>query len=301
MLQASYTESTTAYITQSSPPMRQGHFMTDSRRITYASYASTFWQRVFIQITEAITGRARLQKIYDALLDEHLEQQTFWQAALNRLGIKTQINNANLDKVRPDRPLIVIANHPFGVVDGLIICELISRIRPNFKVVLNHVLCQDQRIDKHILPIEFAPTREAKIRNLATRKACLQVLAENGTIIIFPAGGVATASNPFGNAEDLEWKPFTTKLVEKSQASVLPIYFHGQNSTFFQIASKISETLRIGLLVYEVNNKCNSCIQVEVGDQIEFEELTHLVDSQARTDVLRNRVFALKVLSTTNR
>lgn len=268
--------------------------MTDSRKITYSSYANSLWQRLLIHITEFITGRKALQRIYDQLLDQHLEGTTFWAEALKRLKITVEIDQRQLDAVPKDIPLVVIANHPFGVVDGLAICEQVARIRPHFKIVLNDVLCQDSRIDQHVLPIDFSPTRAAQKENLATRKACIEELAKGGTIIIFPAGGVSTAPTTFGEIQDLDWKPFTAKLLEKSQANVLPLFFHGQNSRLFQFVSQFSETLRIGMLVKEVNNKRGSVLKIEVGQLIPYSDLASLESTEYRIAYLRDKVMHLK-------
>ena len=268
--------------------------MTNSRRITYSSYASSLWQRLLIHLTEFFTGRHSLQKIYDQVLDQHLDNTTFWSEALKQLNVQVNVKGNTVDKISAKVPLIVIANHPFGVIDGLAICDLVSKVRPDFKIVLNHVLCQDSRIDKHVLPIDFSPTRAAKVENLNTRKACLAELAQGGTVIIFPAGGVSTASSSFGKALDLEWKPFTVKLIEKSQASDLPLFFHGQNSALFQFVSQFSETLRVGMLVKEVNNKRNGAIDIQIGDIIPYDQLAPLESTHARILHLRRAVYALE-------
>ena len=267
--------------------------MTDSRKITYSSYANSLWQRFLIHLTEFFTGRKALQDIYDQLHDQHLEGTTFWAEALRRLNITVDIDQTRLDAIPQDIPLVVIANHPFGVVDGLAICQQVARIRPNFKIVLNHVLCQDSRIDQHVLPIDFSPTRAAQKENLATRKACIEELAKGGTIIIFPAGGVATAPSTFGTIEDIDWKPFTAKLLEKSQANVLPLFFHGANSRLFQFVSQFSETLRVGMLVKEVNNKRGSELKIEVGELIPYGELDALESTETRIHYLRDKVMNL--------
>jgi len=267
--------------------------MIDSRKITYASYAQSRFQKAMIHCLEMLTGRGALQRLYDALVDESLKDTSFWQAAVERLELSIDTDMSQLMSVPENEPLVVIANHPFGVVDGIAICHLISLIRPNFKVVLNHVLCQDSRIDRHVLPIDFGTNRAAKVNNLATRKACLKELGAGGTIIIFPAGGVSTAEKVFGLATDLYWKPFTTKLIEKSKASVLPIRFHGQNSWLFHWVSKFSLTLRVGMLVKEVNNKINSTIKTSIGNLIPYSELEPMESTEAKTQYLRDRVYSL--------
>lgn len=268
--------------------------MTDTRKITYSTYADKVWQRGLIHLAEWFTGRKKLQALYDSLQDQDLENTTFWAEALKRLNVNLDTQIAQLEKVPANQPLVVVANHPFGVVDGLVICHLVSLIRPNFKIVLNDVLCQDSRIEKHVLPIDFAPTRAAQKENLRTRNACIEELNAGGTVIIFPAGGVSTSPSIGSTATDLDWKPFTQKLIDKSKASVLPMYFHGQNSFLFQLFSQFSLTLRIGMLVREVINKRNSTLKIEIGELIPFEDIEAIGTPEARLEHLRQSVYNLR-------
>ena len=150
---------------------------------------------------------------------------------------------------------MLLANHPFGVVDGLALTVLASRIRPEFRVITNSVLCVDERTENRLLPIDFEESRDAMRRNIETKRTALRALAAGECVAIFPSGGVATAVLGLRPAVDLEWHTFVAKLIRSSQATVVPVFFHGQNGPLFQLASKLSLTLRLSLLLREVNNK----------------------------------------------
>ena len=118
-------------------------------------------------------------------------------------------------------------------------------------------------------------------------------MRNDGTVVIFPGGGVSTAQRWFGPALDLEWKRFTAKLVQTTRATVVPIFFHGQNSRLFQIVSQFSLTLRLALLLKEVKNKMGLTIDVTIGSPIPYRELEHIKDRQELLDTLRMITYNL--------
>jgi putative hemolysin len=142
------------------------------------------------------------------------------------------------------------------------------------------------------LPIDFRETDEALARNLETRNAAIGLLREGATIIVFPAGGVATAPRPFGRAVELPWKLFTARMVQ-ARASVLPVYFEGQCSPLFHVASRLSMTLRLSMLIREFRRTVGQKLVARVGDVIAFEELRSGSDRRALIAELYERVHAL--------
>ena len=122
----------------------------------------------------------------------------------------------------------------------------------------------------------------------------MRLLKEGVTIIVFPAGGVATAKRGFGRAEDLPWKIFPAKLIQAAQANVLPIYFDGQNGALFHIASKISLTLRLSLLIREFKRLSGSTISARVGAMIGWDELGSIPDRKDLLGRIYDAVFAMQ-------
>ncbi|MEM8488736.1 MAG: lysophospholipid acyltransferase family protein, partial [Bacteroidota bacterium] len=196
-------------------------------------------------------------------------------------------------QIPKEGPLVVIANHPFGVLDGLTICHLASRMRANFQILTNSVLCQDPALDPYLLPVSFDETREAMHMNINTKQEALKTLNSGGAVVIFPGGGISTAVSWRGEVTDLEWKRFAAKLIQLSRATVIPIYFHGQNSRLFQFVSQFSLTLRLSLLLYEVNRMMGTTLQLEIGDPLPFAKLAPIKDRQALLDYLREHVYGL--------
>ena len=143
------------------------------------------------------------------------------------------------------------------------------------------------------LPIDFSESPEAIKTNLATRSAARRLLRDGVTIVVFPAGGVATAENPAGKAEELPWKTFTARLIQLAKAAVLPVYFEGQNSWLFHFVSRYSVTVRLALMVSELRNFIGVTVPVHVGAVVPFEELASRADRQGLTLELYARVHQL--------
>ena len=263
-------------------------------KLTYASPADPLPKQVLIRSIERLTGRRRLERIYNTVLATEPDHRQLWQAALRHLRVHVQYDANQLSKVTPTGPLVLIANHPYGVLDGLIICHFAALLRPDFKILINKALCQEPRVARYMLPIDFSETAEATLTNIDAKQRALATLNADNAVVIFPAGGIATTVHgPFGRAVDLEWKLFVTKLIQMTQATVLPIYFHGQNSRLFQLASHMSLTLRLALIIHEVNRKAGTTIQVSIGDPMPYQTLASMRKRKELLSYLRTSIYAL--------
>ena len=261
-----------------------------THKLSYASAEDPWWKRNLIRFLEFLTGRPKIERLYKELREMDLVPNKVWDVALEKLEVSAVYDKRQLDKIPHEGPLVFISNHPFGVLDGLLLGQLVSCVRKEFSVLVHDALTkQDERLDKFLLPVDFRETKEALHTNIETRKKSMETLQAGNALAIFPAGGVSTSPKGFGKAQDLEWKRFTAKLIQRSKATVVPVYFHGQNSRLFQLVSQISQLLRYGLLLHEVRNKMGDQIQVTVGDPIPFEELSEIKDRQQLLDHLRAR------------
>jgi putative hemolysin len=263
------------------------------KQFTYASPEDSWLKRWVITTVEKLTGSKHLQKIYDELHEETPNPFDVWENALGKLNIKLDFEASQLDKVPKEGPLIFVANHPFGVVDGAILLHLVTRVRKDYFLLINEVLSHEPIMEGHLLPVDFRGDERALQTNLRTKEQTTERLREGEALAIFPSGAVATSLKLFGPVEEFPWRRFICTRIHETQCTVVPVYFHGQNSRLFQFVSKISMNLRLGLLLYEVMNKRNSTIKLAVGDPIHYDQMSKYPDRQDLIDFLKARTMSL--------
>jgi putative hemolysin len=267
------------------------------RELTYASPNDARLKRWVIHTIEGLSGREKFLPLYRYWRNHIVPKSARpYGEVLDLVDVKLKIKTRGQawpPAVPTGTPLVIIANHPYGIGDGISILAMAEQMGRPFKVLINNQLLRIPEIRPYSLPIDFEETREAQVTNLATRKAALALLAAGTTLIVFPAGGVATAKTPFGRAVDLPWKLFTARLVQSARASVLPVWFEGQNGPLFQLASKFSLTLRLSLLVSEFRKFAGSTLRVNVGEIVPFAGLAHAGDRKLLTQELHDLVHAL--------
>ena len=261
---------------------------------SYAAPDAPRFKRFVIRFIERMTGQPYLRWLYEDYHYEPSKKETFWDAAIRRLELKVTLDEDKLKKWPKSGPLVVVCNHPFGVLDGLTICHIVSKVRTDFRILTNSVLYRAEEIRPFLLPIDFEETAEALKTNLKSRADAKAHLIGGGCLIIFPAGGVSTTPKIWHKtAIDADWKTFTARMISQARAPVAPVYFAGQNSRLFQLASHVSMTLRLSLLFKEVHNKIGSEIRVRIGDVVPYESLAAIHDRHSFMQHLRQLTYAL--------
>ncbi len=262
--------------------------------LSYAAYFEDPLKRRLVQAVERLSGQPRIKALYDHYRTHLAKDVPFFEAAIRLLDIDVRFSASRLAEIPTEGPLVVVANHPFGVLDGLVISWLISLRRPDFKVLTNSVLDGVPEARPYLLPVDFGITRHAIEANVAMRRAALAFVRDGGCVIVFPSGGVATTPRPFDPlAVDDEWKPFTAKLITQARAHVTPVYFDGQNSRLFQIASHLSLELRLALVFREVKRRMGKALRVEIGETLTPEQLEAAGKRKGLMEYLRERTYAL--------
>ncbi len=251
--------------------------------------------QLFIMITELLTGKLKLKKLYDEYLSENRPPQLFWDDAVTKLDLKLITNFKKNSYIPSKGKLIIIANHAFGVADGVSICSVLSKVRQDYKMVTHKVLRQADAVKDKILPIDFNETKEALLTNINTRKEAEKVLLNDGVIVLFPSGRIATKKNLNKNtkADDGEWKQWVSKLILKTKSPVLPIFFDGQNSQWYHMANKLGLTFRYSLCMYELKRKIGDSINMYFGSIISYEDLAEIGDIKEITLHLRSVTYSL--------
>ncbi|MEM9247205.1 MAG: lysophospholipid acyltransferase family protein [Pseudomonadota bacterium] len=265
-----------------------------ARDISYATSVQSRSGRALVRVVENATGRLGLIKRADGYAEEVAAGRDFWDVMVSRYGLSLDIVGGSLANIPRDGPLVMIANHPYGILDGLIMGHLLAETRGDFRILANSVFRRAEELNRVVLPVSFDGTKEAMRLNIETRKTCLTYLEQGGAIGVFPGGTVATAARPFGKPMDPGWRGFTGKMVAKSEAAVLPIFFEGHNSRLFQLASHLHVTLRMALLIKEFKARVDEPVRLVIGKPIPRERLEpHARDPKAMMDFLRAQTYAL--------
>ena len=262
---------------------------------TFATSEVSSLSQNFIKIIELFTGKLKLKKLYDQYLIENNPPEKFWHDALKKLQLNLIPHYQSLKKIPSKGRLIVVANHAFGVADGVSICSLISTVRQDYQMITHKVLRQAEAVREKIIPIDFSNTKDAILNNIQSRKFAEKNLNKEGLIVIFPSGQIATKSKLGKNnkADDGDWKQFTSKLAIKTKSPILPMFFEGENSQLFHIANKLGQTFRYSLMMYELKRKIGDNINIHVGNIIESEKLIEIGDLKEITKYIREQTYAL--------
>ena len=261
---------------------------------TFATSEVNKLSQSFIKITELFTGKLTLKKLYDQYLLENNPPENFWQDALIKLKLELICHYHSDQKIPKEGRLIVVANHAYGVADGVSMCSVIAKVRQDYQMITHKVLRQAEAVKEKIIPIDFTQNKEAVLSNIKARKDAEELLKNDGVIVIFPSGQIATKENLKNpKADDGEWKQFVSRLVKKTESPVLPMYFEGQNSQLYHIANKIGQTFRYSLMMYELKRKIGDTINIHIGEIIPFSKLAEIGDLIEITKFLREKTYSM--------
>jgi len=268
----------------------------DKRKLSYSGTFTDPKKIYSIRAIEWLTGKIPLLRLIRKFEKSGVKEgREFFTQALEFMGIDLITPQENVDKIPATGPLIVVANHPHGMVDGMVMAELVGRRREDFLILTRSLISGVKEISQFMLPVPFPHEEDALNESLRMRKTAMKHLTDGGVIILFPAGEVASAKTWFGPAIESDWNPFTAKMINRSGATVLPIYFPGQNSRLYLIADQISATMRQGLLLHEVVHSLNKPLRPVVGRPLPPEEMKHWGANQRGFMAwLRDHTLALK-------
>jgi len=266
----------------------------DTKYFSYADPNDPIHRKALIRSIEFVSGQPYLYNIYREYQKNPDRWNSFWDGCVDLLQLDIDFDEEKIKKIPSEGPLMIVANHPFGVLDGLVICWLTSKIRSEFKVLTHSLLLRASETKDFLLPIDFSENKNAMITNLETRKTARKILDEGGTIVVFPGGTVSTTKKFYNRtALDPSWRNFTSRLIKRSKPTILPLHFTGQNSFLFQTASHLSETLRSSLLFHEVKRRINTKVPVIIGDPISYSDIDENLSNTELSEYLRNTTYKI--------
>ncbi|MCI4660746.1 MAG: lysophospholipid acyltransferase family protein [Neomegalonema sp.] len=252
---------------------QEGAASINPRDMSYALSARSKAGQWLVRVTENLTGRLPvLYRLwgYDA---DVAAGTPIWDVVWKRYGLSFEQLGEPIETIPAHGPVILLSNHPFGILDGMAIGKLLHDRRPDFKIMANSVFAQAPELAPHILPVDFAEEKAAVSRNIAMRKEAMAYLRGGGAVSIFPGGAVSSAQRAFGYPFDPEWKPFAAKLISATSAPVIPVFFDGRNSTLFEAAGRLTPAFRYGLHIHEFWRRIGQPVRVVIGKPIPQAEI----------------------------
>lgn len=277
-------------------PEPVSHTRYDRRSLTYSNTFDNLLQRNVIRGMEWMTGKLTILRLIRKFEKQGAPQgQAFWKACLDVMGIPVTTPAEQLARIPADGPVVVVANHPHGMVDGMILAELVGRRRLDYKILTRSVLTGiDEVASSYMIPVPFPHDPEAQKKMIEMRARAMAHLKEGGLVSLFPSGVVASSKSLFGPAIEAEWNVFTAQMIRRSGAKVVPIHFTGGNSRWYHMANQVSATLRQGLLLHEIVHSLNHPQAPIVGDVIAEDQMARLQkDPRGFMAWLREHTLAL--------
>lgn len=252
----------------------------DRRSLSYASTFDDPWKARTISAMELFTGKLKILRLIRKFEQRGTPSgQAFWRAALDTMGINLTTPQQQLDRIPKDGPVVVVANHPHGMVDGMIFADLIGRVRPDYRILTRSLLTSiDEVAGSYMIPVPFPHDPDAQRKGVEMRAKAMAHLKDGGVVALFPSGVVASSESWWGPAVEAEWNVFTAKMIRRSGAQVVPMRFPGQNSRAYQIANQISPMLRQGLLLHEIAHACDKPQGPIVGHPLSQQEIDRWAD-----------------------
>ncbi len=241
-----------------------------------------------------LDGFNRIQEKYISLTGA-----PFAASVLDEIGVRYHIPEHQLDRIPSEGAFIIVCNHPYGSLDGLILETLVGARRPDLKVLTTFMLTLIPGLSDSFIPVDNFSTGAA--RSLNGLRAALEHLSGGHPLALFPAGEVSTWQKKKNRTalgkgrivEDIPWADSVIKLVKNSGLPVIPMYFQGGNSKLFHRLGRIHPRLRTLRLPREMFNKNGSLVEVRIGQAIQPDDFASL-DVPSLGRYLRNRCYALE-------
>lgn len=239
----------------------------------------------------AVTQLDRLGGLYEKARGG--DAKDFAERILAGLEVEGAVVRGSVEGIPREGPLLVVANHPFGGIEGLVLLNLLMQVRPDVKIMANQMLEQLSELRPNMIFVNPFGGGEAAAGNVAPLRQCLRWLKQGGALGMFPSGEVAHFDIQTMKVRESGWHPSLALLLRHSRATVLPVFFEGANGPFFQMAGLVSPLLRTALLPREVLSKAGQTIRMRIGKTVPFEKLDSFSNDQEMTRYLRMRVNVL--------
>ncbi|MDX9786522.1 MAG: GNAT family N-acyltransferase [Desulfobacterales bacterium] len=240
----------------------------------------------------SLTAIQQCRHLYQTL-DANQGPREFFESILIALDIQFSVNETEKAAIPKKGPLVIVANHPFGALEGIMLTALLLSIRPDIKVMANFILDRIPQMRELLLSVDPNPSEKSMHTNIGPMRKAIQWVQQGGALLVFPSGTVSHLSLSRREISDPAWNTGSGKIIHKAQAPVLPIFIDGANGTLFQLLGLIHPALRTALLPRELVNKRNRKITIKIGKLIPYPHLRAICAEDRLMGYLRWRTYLL--------
>lgn len=244
---------------------------------------------------EKILGLARLNRAHEKVIAdmENGTTENFFELATKYAGLKYHIRPEDLKNIPEKGPVVVVANHPHGLSDGLMFGKLLTSVRQDIRILVNEQLSLCKELDPWLIKVDVYDQSSSKRRNMNGIKQMLNWLSKGGLVGIFPAGTVSSYSLQDKHVTDDEWSQQIAAIIKRTKATVVPVHFPGRNSLLFQGVSIIKKEARVAFLPREVGRDSKRTHKIVVGKPVAPAILSQFETDEALVSHLRLRTYLL--------
>lgn len=237
-------------------------------------------------------GINKVNKIYDKL--QNLPSKEFLDQLINELGAKYHVHEEDLKRIPETGPFIIVANHPLGALEGILLLKIVLAVRPDFKVLGNFLLHKIVPLKPVVVAVNPFETRRDAYDNKIGIIQAYKHLKEGGCLGVFPAGEVSRYNSETKELQDREWIENGLKIIKNAKVPVIPVYFHAHNRKYFYQAHRIHPDLQTAFIPKEMVNPPKQIVQVRIGKPISVKQQNEFEDIKEYGNFLRKKVYMLK-------
>jgi putative hemolysin len=259
---------------------------------TFPSFLPRLMPLRFPATIERLLSRAlgitEIEEIYATLVKTD-DGRSITDRLLDFLGVTYTASDIDLLRVPQSGPVILTANHPFGILEGAVLASMLRRVRPDVRFLANGILTAIPELRELIIPVDPVAGRG----NRRGLRRSLTQLENGGMLVVFPAGEVSHFRWQDRAVTDAGWNPAVARMARIANALVVPAFVAGANGLLFQLAGVIHPRLRTALLGRELLNKRGQCVDIRIGAPIPPDRLEAIVDPRKQSEYLRWRTYLL--------
>ncbi|KQM43244.1 lysophospholipid acyltransferase family protein [Chryseobacterium sp. Leaf201] len=246
-------------------------------------------------VASAIMSIAKINevnKLYNKL--KHKEGKDFFDSFVRERNLSYIAFEEDLAKIPKTGPFILVSNHPLGAIDGILMCKILSEVRPDFKVMGNFLLEKIEPMEPYVISVNPFENRKEVHSSSSGMRETLKHLQNGGCVGIFPAGEVSNKNNPYNEILDKEWEKPALKLIKMAKVPVVPMYFHAKNSRIFYQVAKLHPNLQTLMLPAEMMNEREKPIRIRIGRSIAVKAMDDMETTDELGEFLKRKVYMMK-------